>query len=197
MKKRSYLSTDLVNYLKKMATEYSNPKYVIKYSCLKSRSLKTALVRDFSNIQYRASPNPTESERVCLEGVSSDHVYSLTRLNDLTQTPVQKRNPESFESRITAVILSCIMLASLYASPWTDRPDPTLYGWCMTEGILQGQWMAEDHSPRNLTALIYCSRKKGCASRLCSCRASKFACNGLCKCTGCSNKEEAEDDLPV
>ena len=62
MKKRSYLSTDLVNYLKKMATEYSNPKYVIKYSCLKSRSLKTALVRDFSNIQYRASPNPTESK---------------------------------------------------------------------------------------------------------------------------------------
>ena len=59
MKKRSYLSTDLVNYLKKMATEYSNPKYVIKYSCLKSRSLKTALVRDFSNIQY-TGPHPTQ-----------------------------------------------------------------------------------------------------------------------------------------
>lgn len=75
-----------------------------------------------------------------------------------------------------------------------NLPSATDNGWQLNGGYLAITWMSIPIAPDSLLSFINCGCKLGCNTNRCNCKKASLKCTDLCKCEGCRNPFNVENE---
>ncbi len=76
-----------------------------------------------------------------------------------------------------------------------NLPSFSQYGWSVdSDGNVLCNWMNLPPAPDSVLEFISCKCTKGCQNNRCSCVKATLPCTDLCKCNGCKNTENTNDE---